>query len=260
MSQSHVEELRAEQMAALGQLAAGMAHELRNPLTAMKLLIQNAVKVRPANGLTDRDLEVLETEATRLERSLQTFLDFARPPAPEKRAADVCQDMGQSLELIRDRADRQGVQIRCELADRPLVIEADHEQLRQVLLNLLCNALDTLPQGGSIRTTVADSGPTPEQNDELASEECTNRPTSWITIMIADNGPGVPKDLGDRIFEPYVSTKDTGVGLGLAICRRIVHSHGGTIIQHNAPEGGAVFTIHLPTSAHFEQYRAEVPA
>ncbi|MGA2030939.1 MAG: histidine kinase dimerization/phospho-acceptor domain-containing protein, partial [Thermoguttaceae bacterium] len=90
LQQSQIEVLRAEQMAALGQLAAGMAHELRNPLTAMKMLIQNALKARPANGLTDRDLAVLEAETTRLERSLQTFLDFARPPALEKRSGDVC--------------------------------------------------------------------------------------------------------------------------------------------------------------------------
>ena len=82
---------------------------------------------------------------------------------------------------------------------------------------------------------------------------------SWITIKIADSGPGVPKDLGDRIFEPYVSTKDTGIGLGLAICRRIVHSHGGDIIAGNTPEGGAVFTVRLPTSVLSHQQCADVP-
>ena len=71
---------------------------------------------------------------------------------------------------------------------------------------------------------------------------------SWITITVADNGPGIPDDLGDRIFDPYVSTKDTGIGLGLAICRRIVQSHGGQITASNAPEGGAVFTVRLPAS------------
>ena len=151
------------------------------------------------------------------------------------------------------------MQIRCDLAQRPLMIEADHEQLRQLFLNLVCNALDTLPQGGSIRLTAAASAPAFGQSDKPASRECTNQPMSWITIKIADNGAGVPKDLGDRIFEPYVSTKDTGIGLGLAICRRIVHSHGGDIIARDATEGGAVFTVRLPTSAHSDQHRTMVP-
>jgi signal transduction histidine kinase len=235
LQQSQVEVLRAEQMAALGQLAAGMAHELRNPLTAMKMLIQNALKASPANGLTNRDLRVLEAETTRLERSLQTFLDFARPPALEKRPGDVCQIIGQTLDLIRARADRQGVQIRCQLADRPQMIEADHEQLRQLLLNLLLNALDALPQGGSIRVAAAQSGP-----------EHAEGSTSWTTITVADDGPGIPHNLGDQIFAPYVSTKDAGLGLGLAISRQIVQLHGGEITASNAPDGGAVFTVRLP--------------
>ena len=90
----------------------------------------------------------------------------------------------------------------------------------------------------------------------LRADRC-NPPVSWITITIADNGPGVPEDLGDRIFEPYVSTKDTGIGLGLAICRRIVQSHGGEITASNAPEGGAVFTVRLPTSVLSDQHCAE---
>jgi signal transduction histidine kinase len=237
LQQSQIEVLRSEQMAALGQLAAGMAHELRNPLTAMKMLVQNALKSTPAHGLTDRDLRVLEAETTRLERSLQTFLDFARPPALEKRPGDVCQVIGQTLELIRARADRQGVQIRCQLADRPLVIEADHEQLRQLFLNLLLNALDALPQGGAIRVAAAQSGP-----------ERAEGSASWITITVADDGPGIPDKLGDQIFAPYVSTKDAGLGLGLAISRQIVQLHGGQITAGNATEGGAVFAVRLPRS------------
>ncbi len=199
-----------------------------------------------ANGLTDRDMAVLEAETARLERSIQTFLDFARPPTLEKRLGDVRGVIRQTLELVHARAEGQCVQIRCDLADRPLMIEADHEELRQLFLNLLCNALDTMPQGGRIHITAAIS-PLPEGEG------------TWITITIADNGPGVPKDLGDRIFEPYVSTKDTGIGLGLAICRRIVQSHGGQIIASNAPEGGAVFTVRLPTSALSDQHCTEAP-
>ena len=274
LQQSQLEVLRAEQMAALGHLAAGLAHELRNPLTAMKILVQKAARVRPANGLTDRDLAVLEAETARLERSIQTFLDFARPPTLEKWLGDARGAIQQTLELVRARADGQCVQIRCDLADRPLMIEADHEQLRQLFLNLLCNALDTLPQGGSIRITAAEEngdrphgceapgadrrlvGPLRQMgtvpffppSGPPAGRNSAKRSRSWITITIADSGPGIPQDLGDRIFEPYVSTKDTGIGLGLAICRRIVQSHDGEIIASNAPEGGAVFTVCLPTS------------
>jgi signal transduction histidine kinase len=209
--------------------------------------------MRPAHGLSDRDLAVLETETARLERSIQTFLDFARPPTLQKWRGDAREAIEQTLELIHARAAGQCVQIHCDLADRPLMIEADHEQLRQLFLNLLCNALDSLPQGGSIQITALESGPAPGQSEEASgqSEQAAGQTGAghslpWITITIADNGPGVPKDLGERIFEPYVSTKDTGTGLGLAICRRIAHSHDGDITAGNSPQGGAVFTVRLP--------------
>jgi signal transduction histidine kinase len=284
LQQSQLEVLRGEQMAALGHLAAGLAHELRNPLTAMKVLIQRGARaakagkgdwsnlperpatrarsasqgilpggaggrearspLAPADGLTDRDLAVLETETVRLERSIQTFLDFARPPTLEKRSGDVCQVLEQTLELVRARADQQHVQVARDLSG-PLVIEADQEQLRQLFLNLLLNALDTLPQGGAIRVSAARYGGAGKSGGAHLPEQPEG--CQWITITVADDGPGVPKDLGDRIFEPYVSTKDTGVGLGLAICRRIVEAHGGRITASNPAAGGALFTIRLPS-------------
>ena len=256
LQQSQIEVLRAEQMAALGQLAAGMAHELRNPLTAMKMLIQNALKARPANGLTDRDLGVLEAETTRLERLLQTFLDFARPPALAKMPGDVCRGIEQTLELIHARADRQGVQIECELTGRPLMIEADHEQLRQLFLNLLLNALDALPQGGIIRVAAAESNPSAARLASASGAENGEPSTRWITITVADSGPGIPQHLGEQIFAPYVSTKETGMGLGLAICRQIVQMHGGQIAASNGADGGAVFTVRLPSNLVPAQNRA----
>jgi signal transduction histidine kinase len=259
LQQSQLEVLRAEQMAALGHLAAGLAHELRNPLTAMKILIQKAVRdsktpgdgpdpAASARGLNDRDLAVLETETARLERSIQTFLDFARPPTLRKWLGDVRQSVVQTLELVRARADQQCVQIHCDFAERPLVIEADHEQLRQLFLNLLCNALDALPQGGVIHLAAEQSPAAPPPAAEPPGPPPPDGPAAWTTITIADNGPGIPADLGDRIFDPYVSTRDTGIGLGLAICRRIVESHGGQIVVANLPQGGAQFTVRLPIS------------
>jgi signal transduction histidine kinase len=199
----------------------------------------------------------LETETARLERSIQTFLDFARPPTVEKRSGDVCSVLAQTLELVRARADQQHVKIGCDLAG-PLVIEADHEQLRQLFLNLLFNALDMLPGGGNIRIAATCGGGV----GPAAARAAGKMPAlqaggmaepGWITITIADDGPGVPKALGDRIFDPYVSTKDTGIGLGLAICRRIVEAHGGQIAAGNPAAGGAVFTVRLPSSKAAEE-------
>jgi signal transduction histidine kinase len=277
LQQSQLEMLRAEQMAALGHLAAGLAHELRNPLTAMKVLIQKAARVaraarkeaadRPpaggavaAPGLTDRDLAVLEAETARLERSIQTFLDFARPPAVEKYPGDVRQSLEQTVELVRARADQQHVRIRCDLGERPLVIEADHEQLRQLCLNLLCNALDILPQGGNIRVSAAESAGARPPGDKAPGGKDAPGALAWITITIADDGPGLSQELGDRIFDPYVSTKETGLGLGLTICRRIVESHGGQITAANGPKGGAMFTVRIPSNARFDRTDDETPA
>jgi signal transduction histidine kinase len=226
LQQTQHEILRAEQMSALGQLAAGLAHELRNPLTSLKLLVQAAVEAGPDAGLRGRDLVVVADETARLDRSLQTFLDFARPPKLEQRRADVCQALNQTLELISARANRQGVSLRSDFPPQPLWIEADHELLRQVFLNLVLNSLDALPHGGAILVTAAGG--------------------DGVTITVADDGPGIAAESADQIFAPYVSTKETGLGLGLAICRRIIDAHGGQITATNGPAGGAVFTIRLP--------------
>ena len=229
LRQSEHEVLRAEQMSALGQLAAGLAHELRNPLTSLKLLVQAAVETGPEAALRGRDLAVVADETARLERSLQTFLDFARPTGLAKRRDDLRLVLNQTLELVSVRASRQRVGLHSDFPPLPLWIEADHEQLRQVFLNLVLNSLDAQPQGGAIRVAAAGDGE-----------------TGGITITVADDGAGIPAAAIGQIFDPYVSTKETGLGLGLAICRRIVEAHGGSITAANGPRGGAVFTIHLP--------------
>jgi signal transduction histidine kinase len=239
LQRTQIDVLRGEQMSALGQLAAGLAHELRNPLTSLKLLVQAAVEAGPDAGLRGRDLAVVADETARLDRSLQTFLDFARPPSLEKRRADVCQVINQTLELVSARASRQGVSLRGDLPPQPLVIEADHEQLRQVFLNLVLNSLDALPHGGAIRVAAAGAA-TAADKDE-------------VTIAVADDGPGIPAELVAQIFEPYVSTKETGMGLGLAICRSIIDAHGGRITATNGPAGGAVFTVRLPGNREEEK-------
>ncbi len=223
---------RSGHLAAIGQFAAGLAHELRNPLTSIKLLVQ-AAEERQA-GLAGRDLEVLEEEIERLETLLQGFLDFARPPSLQKQAVDVWELIQQTADFARRRGAQNEVQILCDMTDDGTILQADIQQLRQVLLNLLLNAIDAQPDGGvvSVGFRSLDSAERPE-----------------VVIEIADQGPGLPTELGERIFEPFVSTKETGMGLGLSVCRRIVESHDGSIEAGNGPEGGAVFRVHLPVRA-----------
>jgi C4-dicarboxylate-specific signal transduction histidine kinase len=161
----------------------------------------------------------------------------------EKRRRDIREAMRQTLDLVAARARQQGVRLECELPERPVVVEADHEQLRQLLLNLVLNALDAQMQGGAVRIGVE------EVHAETAQAAAPDGPPPWIVLTVADQGPGVAAGMSERIFDPYVSTKETGLGLGLAICRRIVEDHGGEIDVKNGPKGGAVFVVRLPAFA-----------
>lgn len=239
LQRSEMEVLRNEQLAAVGQLAAGVAHELRNPLMPIKTLVQAALERDDGRGLCGRQLEVVDEEISRLEGSIRAFLEFARPAPLEKSVFDLGELVEQTLELVAGRAEQQGVVIRDSLTSQPVSIEADSGQIRQVLLNLLLNALDALPDGGSILVSLEG----PESNPSPAGDE-----PAWAIVRISDSGTGLPAEVLDRIFEPFVTSKETGTGLGLSICQRIVVAHGGTISAGNDPAGGAEFTIRLPAT------------
>ena len=241
LQQRELEVLRSDQLAAVGQLAAGVAHELRNPLMPMKMLVQAAVERDDGIGLCGRQLLVVEEEIQRMEKTIQDFLDFARPPSLEITRFDLRLAIEQTVELLSRRSEQQRVMIVEEIPDEPLVIEADAAQIRQVLLNLLLNGIDALRDGGRIDIIVSHAVP-PAHDDRRTS----SGGASWISIVIRDTGPGLPEVVLDRIFEPFLSTKETGTGLGLSICRRIVEVHNGIIGAANHPDGGAMFSIYLP--------------
>jgi two-component system, NtrC family, sensor histidine kinase HydH len=230
LQQREREVLRAEQLAAVGQVAAGVAHELRNPLTSVKMLVQTGLEGVPPSGLPPDDLTVIESEIRRMETCIQTFLDFARPPSSERRQTDLLAVVRRSLALVEGRARKQHVEIKADLPPWPVNLPIDAEQIHQVLLNLLLNALDALAHGGTIR--VAAHGPTPALRT--------------VQVSIADTGPGIAPRIKERMFQPFVSSKETGMGLGLSICQRLIEAHGGTIAGDNNQEG-AVFTFTLPT-------------
>jgi signal transduction histidine kinase len=222
--------LRAEQLAAVGQVAAGVAHELRNPLTSVKMLVQTGLEGDAPAGLPPEDLAVIEGEVRRMEACIQTFLDFARPPHTERRRADLAVVVRRALALVEGRARRQKVACAADLPPGPLELDIDAGQVQQVLVNLLLNALDAQPHGGRVRVEVR--GPTDD--------------SPFASVQVQDDGPGLAPELCPRLFQPFVSTKETGLGLGLSICRRLVEAHGGAIHGATAPEGGALFAFTLP--------------
>lgn len=222
--------LRAEQMMAVGQVAAGVAHELRNPLTSIKGLIQVNLRELGARGLPVEDLEVIEHEIRRMEKTLQTFLDFARPPKPDRRLQNIATIVERVLALVGGRARKQKVNLRFLEPETLVQAEVDGDQIQQLLLNLVLNALDAMPHGGTVEVDV--------------------RPPldEFFEIYVRDSGPGVAAHILPKVFETFVSSKETGVGLGLPLSRRIAEDHGGALTAYNLPETGACFLLRLPAA------------
>jgi len=235
LQERELEILRNQQFAAAGQLAAGLAHELRNPLMPMKMLVQRALARPDSPSLTARQLQVIDEEIRRLEGLVQEFLDFARPQPLQRMQIDLVEVIRQAMELVSARAHVQHVDIIGHFPDEPIEVDADPLRIRQVLLNLFLNSLDEQPEQGRIDISVQ---PVPGHEERQAGK--------MVRIIVSDSGPGIREDLRDRIFEPFVSGKETGTGLGLPICHRIVEEHGGKLTAINQPNGGALFEILLP--------------
>ena len=220
---------RSERLADLGQLAAGLAHELRNPLASM----MGSVELLRSSGLKDDDrrlLEIVLREGGRLSQLVADFLAFARPGAPRREPVDLAELAGQTLEAFA--LDPVAAAARLERALVPVEVLGDPDQLRQVLWNLLINAAQAIaaagPGPGCIRVRC---GPSGDGGAELAVE---------------DDGPGIDPADRDRLFTPFFTTKAAGTGLGLATIHRVVDGHGGAVSVDSAPGRGARFTIHLP--------------
>ena len=220
--------LRAEQLSAVGQLAASVAHEVRNPLTGVKLLVDAALLPNKPRPLGAQDLQVIRDEVARVEKTVKDFLDFARPPVPQCKTCDLRDVVKQAVDLVRARARQQGVAIEVHCDDQPIPAYVDRGLLCTVFVNLFINSLDAMAQGGTLEAAVHAA------------------PGAGSRIDIADTGPGIAPEILGRLFTPFASSKATGTGLGLSISRRIVEEHGGTITGGNRPEGGGRFSIRLP--------------
>jgi signal transduction histidine kinase len=221
--------LRTEQLSQVGQLAAGVAHEIRNPLTGIKMLVEAALRPQAPRPLNMEDTQVIYREVKRLEQTVQQFLNFARLPAPQIAPCDLREIIQQAWELVRVRAKQQQVEPAFQLPSEAVTVSVDAGQLTTVLVNLFLNALDAMGSEGRLEVHL-----TPAEDET-------------IRLRICDSGPGIPPEIQEKLFQPFATNKPHGTGLGLFLSGRILDEHAGTISASNRPEGGACFTITLPT-------------
>jgi signal transduction histidine kinase len=236
LEQAQAEARRSERLAALGQLSAGLAHEIRNPLGVIKGSAEMLTQKLQASDELARELAgYISTEVNRLSALVTEFLDFARPLHAQPQPADLTALLDRVLHVVAGRfAGKAGPDVRVEThyaGGLPLV-PLDESLCEQAFLNLVQNAYEAMEErGGLLRVDV-----------QLAAKEGRD----GVELRLADTGPGVPEELREEIFNPFVTTKKTGVGLGLSIVSKIVDGHGGSIHVENAPEGGAVFNLFFP--------------
>jgi two-component system, NtrC family, sensor histidine kinase HydH len=218
-----------ERLAAVGELAAGLAHEIRNPLAA---ILNAATLLEEEETLTAEErasiLEAVKTEARRLNTTLSDFLLFARPRLPTRQTGDIGKVVERVSALLQEeRNGRAGVQVDVRVDPMVPQFPFDADQLTQVLWNIARNGVEAMHGRGHLTLDVG------RRNGE-------------VLISVADTGPGISADEQRRIFQPFISKKPGGTGLGLAIAQRIVTAHGGRIDVESAPEQGSRFTICLP--------------
>lgn len=224
---------RAEQMKMVGELAAGLAHEIKNPLAGIKTSMEVLSAEAP---LSDEDKDVLGKvigEINRIEALIRSLLNFARPPTPQLSPVDLNTVVDTALELsLRNRFSAAGAGLLGVLKDfdnQLPVTTADPMQLKQIFLNLFLNASDAMPEGGT-----------------LTVKTLYDARTDCIHIEVADTGTGIREEDIDKIFTPFYSSKPKGTGLGLAITKRLIEGHGGSIRVQSTPGQGTLFTIRLP--------------
>jgi two-component system, NtrC family, sensor histidine kinase HydH len=218
---------RADRLAAIGNLSAGLAHEVRNPLAS----IEGAAGILERGKIDEEQrlefLGIIKKECRRLNRLLGNLLDFARPRPPQRQRIGVESLLDSVINLVAPAAESSAIRLRKDLSSPGLMLDGDGEQLKQVFLNLLLNAIQAMPGGGEIRLAAR-----VEKADLL--------------IAVIDQGSGIaPEDL-DKMFNPFFTTKENGTGLGLAVAHQIITQHGGLLQARNNHDRGMTFEIQLP--------------
>ncbi len=227
LEQSQQALTQAEKMAAAGRLTASIAHEINNPLQALSSCLHLAGRDELSITERKRYLALAQTELDRLMVTVQHMLDLYRPGARDRRLIDINGVIQRVLSLVSEQFSKQNIQVQMRLAKRLPPVMAVGDQIQQVLLNLLINAMEAMPGGGGIIIT-------------------SRRRDGHIEVLVQDTGPGIPENLRAYLFEPFNSSKPDGTGLGLAVSYGILNAHGGSLTLDTSVESGACFCIRIP--------------
>ena len=219
----------SRRLASLGRLAAGVAHEIRNPLSSIKGFATYFKERYRDNPDDQKTSEIMIQEVDRLNRVITQLLEFARPPVIQKKRASLQSLIQHSLKMIERQASAKQIQVLSRLPPEIKEVDLDPDGINQVLLNLYLNAVEAMDPGGKLSVSLSmDEG------------------SAWIKIMVSDTGSGISKEDLEHIFDPYFTTKQTGTGLGLAIVHKIIEAHGGEVRAESEVGRGTTVTVLLP--------------
>ena len=221
--------IQSEKMVAIGKLAAGVAHEINNPLTGVLTNSSLMLEDMPDDHPWREDVQTIVNETLRCRKIVKGLLDFSRQTKPQRTPLDMNQVVEDVLSLVRNQTVFRSIRITYALDSKLPAVLADADQMRQVVLNIVLNAAEAMVEGGELRLS--------------SSSDAAAR---TIDVVIADSGPGIPDDVRARIFEPFFTTKKTGTGLGLAVAYGIMERHRGELLIDTARGRGTTFTIRLP--------------
>lgn len=218
---------RAEHLATLGELAAGLAHEIRNPLAGIAGVIDIIGRDLPIDSPACAVVKEVKQEAIHINRILSDLLETARPKHPDFQRTDLSATIAHAIMFAREQATSRGIEITFTTQKSFPTVEHDPAQIHQVLLNMLLNAIQAVSREGHIEVTLENRG-------------------DYAAISIADDGPGIPPETLKNIFRPFFTTKGHGTGLGLSLARRMIEDHFGRIEVTSAPGQGTTFVVLLP--------------
>jgi len=230
---------QSEKLAVLGQLAATVAHEVRNPLAVIRSAAQDiADQLTPGDQDARRSCSFITAEIDRLTSVIGSLLALARPLHLERHPVAVAEVLDRALLLVRGTADARRVPVHQRRPVGLPALDVDADLVCQVLIDLLSNAAEAVDADGEVTLEA-----------RIAEETAEDGASAGVDIVVTDSGPGIPLELRQRVFEPFFTTRPGGTGLGLAVARQIVEAHGGRIDVGERPGGGARFTVRLPVAA-----------